>query len=60
MFAVPYLTLQNVVQGKNKYKIGEQNAHSLEEETQLVDGIQKCAHWGFPFKRSDILNLVQS
>lgn len=58
-YAIPYTTLNDKLKNKYKHKVGAPRALSEREEKQLSEGLMVCANWGFPLKRTDVLNVVQ-
>jgi hypothetical protein len=40
--------------------VGGQTVINHEEESKLVEGLLKCAEWGFPIRVRDIQVLVQT
>lgn len=45
---------------KSSEKHGGQTVLSIDEETNLVEGLLKCSEWGFPMKCRDIQLVVKS
>lgn len=58
-YGIPRSTLKRKLDNSHPRKYGRQPVFSINEETQLVDGLLLCASWGFPLTKLDIRILVK-
>ena len=58
-YQIPRSTLENKVNLTHPKSLGGQPVLTKEEEGDLVHGILRAAHWGFPFTGWDIRYLVK-
>lgn len=59
-FGIPKSTLSDKIKNRHEKKQGGQQVLSVVEKNRLTTGIMKCAEWGYPLTRREILYLVKN